>query len=577
MPLVKNNNLLLVLIAVIAAIVFVPFIGNCHLFDWDEVNFAECAREMLVSGNYSRVQLNYQPFWEKPPFFIWLQAISMNLFGVNEFAARFPNAVCSIFSSVTLFYIGKKYHSNKFGIIWALLYVSSLLPHVYFKSGIIDPWFNLFIFGSIYQCFLFLNQNPNNKRFLQACLAGLFLGLAVLTKGPAAIVIVALTILVFVIWNKQWRSLFTLPFFLFVFITLFVSGSWFMIEWLKGNEHIIQEFIDYQIRLFQTEDSGHSGPVYYHILVLLFGCFPASFIFLAAYLKHSQLESHQKTYRRMMLSLFWVVLVIFSIVKTKILHYSSLCYYPLTFVAAIGLVQFPKELKLNYLASFFYFFITLLISSAFVAISYIEAFKSKIIDSGIIKDDFAIQNLSANVHWSGFEFLIGLLFLTGSLLIYMAIKKQKLHFFYQGAAFNIVFLFTAILLIAPKIEGYTQGAAVEFYKSCAYQNCYIETRGFKSYAYLFYSQRKPNDYTNPVQKQEIVKTLDYLEKEGHSRVKSYAMANLLWLENGEIDRMAYFVSKTIDEKTVLTNKNIVKLYNRNGYSFYARLPTKTAK
>ena len=72
------------LICLAAAAVFIPYIGSTPLFDWDEVNFAECAREMLVSGNYETVQLNYQPFWEKPPLFIWMQALCMNIFGVNE-------------------------------------------------------------------------------------------------------------------------------------------------------------------------------------------------------------------------------------------------------------------------------------------------------------------------------------------------------------------------------------------------------------------------------------------------------------------------------------------------------------
>ncbi len=35
-----------------------------------------------------------------------------------------------------------------------------------------------------------------------------------------------------------------------------------------------------------------------------------------------------------MLILFWVVLILFTIVKTKIVHYSSLCYFPLTFIGA---------------------------------------------------------------------------------------------------------------------------------------------------------------------------------------------------------------------------------------------------
>ena len=49
-------------IVLIGALLFIPFIGNMPLFDWDEINFAECAREMLVSNNYSDVQLYFQPF-----------------------------------------------------------------------------------------------------------------------------------------------------------------------------------------------------------------------------------------------------------------------------------------------------------------------------------------------------------------------------------------------------------------------------------------------------------------------------------------------------------------------------------
>ena len=69
------------------AILFIPFLGIVHLFDWDEINFAECAREMLESNNYLWLQINFKPFCEKPPFFIWLQTLSMKTFGVNEFAA----------------------------------------------------------------------------------------------------------------------------------------------------------------------------------------------------------------------------------------------------------------------------------------------------------------------------------------------------------------------------------------------------------------------------------------------------------------------------------------------------------
>jgi 4-amino-4-deoxy-L-arabinose transferase-like glycosyltransferase len=68
---------------------------------------------MIETSNYLSVQINYQPFWEKPPLFFWMQAISMKVFGINEFAARFPNAVFGIIYLMTLSVIGKKFSSEK--------------------------------------------------------------------------------------------------------------------------------------------------------------------------------------------------------------------------------------------------------------------------------------------------------------------------------------------------------------------------------------------------------------------------------------------------------------------------------
>ena len=124
----KSNTGILILIAFSAAFLFIPFLGGVHLFDWDEINFAESAREMIKSGNYLTVQIDYAPFWEKPPLFIWMQVLSMKLFGINEFAARFPNAVCGIVTLVFLFNIGVKLFNKRFGIIWAMCHGGAWLP-----------------------------------------------------------------------------------------------------------------------------------------------------------------------------------------------------------------------------------------------------------------------------------------------------------------------------------------------------------------------------------------------------------------------------------------------------------------
>jgi 4-amino-4-deoxy-L-arabinose transferase-like glycosyltransferase len=150
-------------IAFIAAILFIPFLGNVHLFDWDEINFAECAREMLINQDYGRVYINFLPFWEKPPFFIWLQLLSMKAFGVNDFAARFPNAVCGIITLVFVYKTGKRLYNSLFGLLWALAFGGSVLPHLYFHSGIIDPWFNLLIFIALAYFISYFQQKRKLK------------------------------------------------------------------------------------------------------------------------------------------------------------------------------------------------------------------------------------------------------------------------------------------------------------------------------------------------------------------------------------------------------------------------------
>jgi 4-amino-4-deoxy-L-arabinose transferase-like glycosyltransferase len=41
----------------ISGLFFLPFLGGVPLFDWDEINFAELAREMVVTGDWLRLQV----------------------------------------------------------------------------------------------------------------------------------------------------------------------------------------------------------------------------------------------------------------------------------------------------------------------------------------------------------------------------------------------------------------------------------------------------------------------------------------------------------------------------------------
>lgn len=571
----QHNFLALGLIILVSSLVFIPLIGNSPLFDWDEINFAECAREMVVTGNYSQVQLNYNPFWEKPPFFIWLQAISMNIFGINEFAARFPNAICGVLTLCVIFLIGKKVNSSGFGLTWVLIYAGTLLPHFYSKSGIIDPWFNLFIFSSFYQLLLHFNNPVGKEGTSTAVLAGFFLGLAVLTKGPAAIVIIGA--FCGALWGLYRFIKVTTVKFLAIFTAslILTGGSWFIIEFLRGNGDVIKTFFDYQVRLFKTEDSDHGGFLLYHFVVLLVGCFPSSLLMLMALKKSANDTPFQKHIKRGMLILFFVVLGIFTLVKTKIVHYSSLCYLPLTYLAAYSIFKLLSgEYKIKKWFTITFIIISLLLGIAFIGVGSVNFLKPILLQNDLIKDQFAVENLKAEVKWQGWEWGIGLVFILVSFVSVRFINLGKSKFLFYLYAFYVVFIVTTVNVLIPKIEQYTQHAAIEFYEAVADKNFYVETSGFKSYAYLFYSKKRPEQNQNPDCIAEVKKNLDDMEARGHNRLTSYSLAYFNWMQYGKIDRPAVFVCKVNNVEELLENRLIKKLYAKNGYVFCVRMPDK---
>ena len=228
----------------------------------------------------------------------------MLIFGINEFAARFPNVIAAVFTLLALYHFGKEFFGEKFGVAWSALYACSILPFIYFNSGIIDPWFNYFIFCGIIQFYKGSIQHSTSN-FVWA---GLSIGLAILTKGPVGLILIGGAFAVYFIINrfKDFPSIKNL--FVFLLTTLIIGSLWFVLLIASGHQEIIQEFITYQVRLFQTQDAGHGGPLYYHWIILLFGVFPASF-FLIGYLSNKEIK--RTSLDIIMHGMLWFTLIIF--------------------------------------------------------------------------------------------------------------------------------------------------------------------------------------------------------------------------------------------------------------------------
>ncbi len=547
---------------------FVPFLGGVHLFDWDEINFAEAAREMILTGDYFRPQIDFEPFWEKPPLFIWFQAISMHVFGINEFAARLPNAICGIATLLLVFHIGKKIFSRSFAWLWALAWMGSLLPHFYFRSGIIDPWFNFFIFCGLYGFIqfrwqFFTCQTAENrpsfwKKYRALLIGGWFVGLAVLTKGPVGYLIPMLVILIY--WGKyKFRGRgYVKHFALFTLAAASVSALWFSAEILMHGTWFVSEFITYQIRLLTTEDAGHGGFFGYHFVILLIGCFPAS-VFAIPNLwgdHESEAEMMDETnplvgcersdLTTWMQILFWVVLILFSLVKTKIVHYSSMAYFPLTFLAAVTIWRAMKFRQFFRSTTFVLPAVGTVLAAAILAVPYFGN-HLEILKPLFSRDQFALENLKAGSVWCWIHYLPGVVLAISVAAGFYFWKKKNVwrsaEVLFSGGA---IFTASALFFYVKNIENYSQNAAIQFYESKSNEDCFVRPVGFKSFAHLFYTKKRAvcGD-----------KTVDDFQN----------------LRFGQPGKKVYFVTKITNLGDLQNCADCRELYRKNGFVFFERI------
>ncbi len=324
-------------------------------------------------------------------------------------------------------------------------------------------------------------------------------------------------------------------------------GTWGLYDLLRNGPEFMVAFFWRQVAMLTTEDAGHGGFMGYHFVVLLVGCFPASVFALQELFKPTRRsEPHARDVRTWMVILFWVVLILFSIVKTKIVHYSSLAYFPLTYLAALQLERIWSQQSGFGWSRFLLGGLGSIVALVVIALPF-AGMQIERLEPLFAQDPFAQANLEADVHWTGLEAIAGLLLL-GALLTGHHLHGQGkyrtalLSVFIGGA----LFVTSTLFFFITNIEGYSQRAAIDFFEQRQGERCYVITQGYKSYAHLFYTRKPP--VTDP-----------------HAHDEE-------WLLYGDIDRPVYVVCKITSAEEVGAVRTLQEVGRKNGFVFFVRRP-----
>jgi 4-amino-4-deoxy-L-arabinose transferase-like glycosyltransferase len=304
---------------VVAFALFSAFSGAYPLYILDEAKNSEAAREMLLTQNFWKPTFNEALRTDKPPLHYFFMMLSYSLFGVGPFAARFFSAVAGAFNVVVISRSTERYLNVKTSNLTALILTSALLFAHEFHMAVPDPYLIFFVTASLL-CFFEFSQGDRQKSLWWGY--G-FLGLALLSKGPIAAVIVLLTAFVYLGWARKlsWRVIRTFQPLKGVIFALLIAAPWYYMAHISTDGAFTEGFfLDHNLNRFSDEKEGHGGPFIITPLLVIAGLLPFG-IWLIPAVKHVYQRSTSNEFLRFCFSVAAVVVVFFSFSETKLPNY----------------------------------------------------------------------------------------------------------------------------------------------------------------------------------------------------------------------------------------------------------------
>jgi 4-amino-4-deoxy-L-arabinose transferase-like glycosyltransferase len=291
-------------------------LGRSPLFDVDEAAFCQGTMEMFERGDFLSVYLNGKPYYDKPILFFWMQAASVMLFGVNEFAFRFPAAVCAALWVLLTFLFTRRQFGSRTALLAAGAMGTSLGVYAIGRAGTTDALLNMLIAASMFAAWLHLETGK--RAWLYATFAAI--GLGFLAKGPVAILIPVSVTFMFCLLRRDLKT-WALAVFDWRGLLLFatIALPWYALTLHREGWGFVQGLFLNNVGRFNGSLQGHSGSPVYYIPVLLVGTLPFTAFLIQALLRVR--EAWRDDLQCYLWLWFGFVLVFFSLSSTKLPHY----------------------------------------------------------------------------------------------------------------------------------------------------------------------------------------------------------------------------------------------------------------
>lgn len=310
------------IVTLIAVVIIFFNLGGIPLLDPDEPVYAETPKEMLMAHDLLSPRIYGEYWYDKPPMYYWLVAGSFKLFGVTEFAARFPSALLAVITICYVYLAGTRLLGRDAGIAGALVLATSIEFFYLAKAAVTDITLNL--------CLTVALLAFIEKRYY---LFYIFAGLATVTKGPVGLLFPGAIIFLYLLLTRRFCQLLEMRIPAGLVIYSLVALPWYIYMYSVHGSSFVDTFLGFHnITRFTSPEHPEGVLWYYFIPVLILGFFPWT-----AVLAQSVWKSFTSGGRDSSILLFlniwaWFIFVFFSISRTKLVSYILPMFVPLSMI-----------------------------------------------------------------------------------------------------------------------------------------------------------------------------------------------------------------------------------------------------
>lgn len=288
----RNNLAALAGAAVVVVICLFSHLGAIGLVGPDEPRYAWIARAMASSGDWVTPRLYGQPWFEKPVLYYWAAGAGFLFHLPAEWAARLPSAFAALAVALAIGWLGWKHYgaeSEPLASAWLIgpLFFSTSVAAIGFaRAASPDMLFSAALALAMASAAAVLRRRGALRRWADAAthgdaseyaslaLFGVWLGLAVLAKGPAGVVLAGGAVGTWALATGRWRDGFRLAHPIAIAAFCVVALPWYVVCALRNPDFIHIFIFQHNFERYLTPMFQHRQPFWYFVPILILGMVP---------------------------------------------------------------------------------------------------------------------------------------------------------------------------------------------------------------------------------------------------------------------------------------------------------------